>query len=343
MKNLVIPILIVLIILSGCKENEVKPAVERSIKVRTAPVENVEISFPIRGIGRISLKSEQMLSFRTGGFIQSIFVNEGQTVNKGQVLAKLNLAEINAQKDVAEEALNKAERDYERTKNLYDDSVATLEQLQNVKTAFEVARAQLEVVRFNLKYSTITAPSKGKILKIIMEENEMTSPGNPVLLFGSLNTSWIIRTNLTDEDIIKVKLKDSVNIFTDAYEDEVFKGIVTERGSMADPYTGTFEVEVRLTDTKQKEFVNGIIARLEIIPNKKVRLKSIPIEAMFYSNETTGNIYELKEGKAIKHKINLIKVVNNKIFTNTPLSDDAIIITENMNYINGSAKIEVVE
>ena len=110
-------------------------------------------------MGKLASKEELKLSFKTGGIISEIFVDEGQTVKKGQVLAKLNLSEIQAQVNQAILGLDKAERDYRRANNLYKDSVVTLEQLQNTTTALDIAKSNVKIAEFNLQFSTIKAQS----------------------------------------------------------------------------------------------------------------------------------------------------------------------------------------
>ena len=114
-------------------------------------------------------------------------------------------------------AHKKANRDFIRAENLYKDSVATLELYQDAKTALDIAKSNLEVARFNLKYSKIEAPSNGRILKILLEENEMTSPGYPVVLFGSTRENWVVRTNVSDKDMISIQIGDSAKITLDPY------------------------------------------------------------------------------------------------------------------------------
>ncbi|MGD1889306.1 MAG: efflux RND transporter periplasmic adaptor subunit [Cyclobacteriaceae bacterium] len=114
--------------------------------------------------GVLASESEMNLSFKVGGIVQEVLVREGQSVQRGQLLARLDLAEINAQVSQARNALKKAERDLKRAENLYRDTVATLEQAQNAQTAYEVAKANLEIVEFNQRYATVVAPVTGKIL-----------------------------------------------------------------------------------------------------------------------------------------------------------------------------------
>ena len=108
----------------------------------------VEVTLPlvaenngkISAIAAVINGAEAKPSFKTGGVIAKTMVSEGQNVKKGQLLARLNLAEIDAQLSQANEAANKAERDLTRARRLLADSVATLEQVQNASTALEVAK-----------------------------------------------------------------------------------------------------------------------------------------------------------------------------------------------------------
>ncbi|MCB0581777.1 MAG: biotin/lipoyl-binding protein, partial [Phaeodactylibacter sp.] len=194
---------------NNASENDKNPSAAVPARtVETADVEVVQHREVIFASGKLSLEQEARLSFKTGGIIKRIFVDEGQSVRQGQVLAELALEEISAQTqqarlgqqqaeinvENAKLALRLAERDYQNASGLYQDSVATLEQLQNAEVQLDNARNQLEAARkgmamqgeqvevasFNLRYSKITAPSNGTILKKLAESNELVGPGTPV-------------------------------------------------------------------------------------------------------------------------------------------------------------------
>ncbi|WP_315820589.1 efflux RND transporter periplasmic adaptor subunit [Paraflavitalea speifideaquila] len=119
----------------------------------------------MRYSGTIASTSQATLSFKTGGIISKIYVKEGDHVAKGQLLATLDLTEINAQVQQAVQGSEKAQRDVTRARNLYNDTVATLEQLQNATTQQQVAAEGLRIARFNQQYAQIRATENGTILK----------------------------------------------------------------------------------------------------------------------------------------------------------------------------------
>ena len=128
-------LLIATVFILSCASNSDEAELKTSIPVRIAEVKRIDTSIPVTSAGILSAKGEYKLSFKTGGLIDKILVDKGSKVKKGNLLAKLDLSEIQAQRNQALSGFEKAKRDYDRIKNLYQDSVVTREQLQNVETA----------------------------------------------------------------------------------------------------------------------------------------------------------------------------------------------------------------
>ncbi len=331
-----------LMALVACAEKGPRQAPEPLVAIRITRITDTVIVFPVRTAGKLASKSESKLGFKTGGIIQTIMVDEGQSVTKDQVLAQLNLEEIRSKVSQAELALKKAERDYERAGNLYRDSVATLEQFENAETALELARANASIANFNLQYSTIRAPANGKILKRIAEPNEIIAPGHPVFLFASTGSNWVVRANITDRDIVRVGMGDSVRVRFDAYPAEVFTGVISEIGTSADPYTGTYEVEVRLIRRPAK-LISGFIAKVEIYPSTPERQVVIPAEALVDGTGMTGYVMVLLEGQPERRKIQIKAVTDYGIVVRAGLTPGEELVTEGAQYLRKGSRIQVYD
>ncbi|MEL6820250.1 MAG: efflux RND transporter periplasmic adaptor subunit, partial [Calditrichota bacterium] len=219
-KFLFILIPALLIIVSCSSDDPVEEAFAKRTPVRVVPVQKATLSPTIRTAGRLATKAESRLSFKTGGILSRILADEGKRVKKGQLLAQLDMREINAQVKAAKSAAEKAERDLQRVKALFADSVSTLEQLQDAETGRDVAVAQLEVARFNQQYSSIFAPANGSVLKRFAERNELVSPGVPVFTFSSSSDSWIVRCGVSETDLIQIALGDRAEVNFDPYPNQ---------------------------------------------------------------------------------------------------------------------------
>jgi RND family efflux transporter MFP subunit len=334
--------LINLVILTACGDTGNRKYTEPSVSIRTIEITDTSLVFPVRTAGKLASKSESKLSFKTGGIIQQIMADEGQSVRKDQLLAQLNLEEINSKVNQAELALKKAERDFDRAENLYRDSVATLEQFQDAGTALEVARSNARIANFNLQYSTIRAPSDGKILKRIAAANEIIAPGHPVFLFAATGSDWVVRANLTDRDIVRVGMGDTAHISFDAYPGEIFTGTISEIGTAADPYTGTYEIEIRLR-RKPGMLVSGFIAKVDIFPAVTEKHVVIPVEALIDGAGMTGYVMVLVNGQPERRKILIQALTDHGIVVKQGLSPGEKLITEGAQYLREGSQIKVNE
>jgi RND family efflux transporter MFP subunit len=232
--------------------------------------------------GQFTTDDETMLSFKTGGVISAILVNEGDRIHKGQLLATLNLTEINTQVSQAQFNLEKAQRDYTRTQHLYADSVATLEQLQNAKTALDVASEQLRSARFNLDYSQIRATQEGYVLRKLANPGQVITSGTAVVQTnGAAATAdgaetsgrgvgatsvWLLKVGLSDQQWAMVHLGDKASIQTNALPNQTLTGTVSRKSAQVDPATGSFTADIRLTGIVPVTLASGLFGKGEIFP-----------------------------------------------------------------------------
>ncbi|MEM8485985.1 MAG: efflux RND transporter periplasmic adaptor subunit [Bacteroidota bacterium] len=300
-------------------------------------------ALPIRSSGRLATKAEVRLSFKIGGYIERVFVDEGRRVKKGTRLARLNLSEIDAQVLQAKSGVEKATRDLERAEGLYTDSVATLEQVQDARTALDVAAANLKIADFNRAYAEIYAPASGRILKRTAEAGELVGPGQPIYLFGADRGGWVVRVGLADQDIVKLAIGDSASLSFDAYPDEQFKGTVTELADAADPMSGTFEVEIAVNDPMNL-LKSGFIARVDVYPSRGESLYFLPIEALVEGNGEEGivYVYDENENKARKIPVQIERMLDAEIAVSGDLGGYTQIVTEGAAFINGDGPVRVM-
>ena len=337
-----------LLFLAGCGPSEQKKQVDSSpVRVRIQPVQSVEYKIPVRATGLLSTTTEMKLSFKTGGIIKQISAKEGRPVHRGDVLVVLDLSEVKAHVNQARIGLEKAERDLNRAQNLYRDSVATLEQYQNARSAFELARSQKKIADFNLQHSQIKAPSDGKIQKILVETNEVIGSGYPAILFASTENDWVVRAALTDKDVVKFTLGDSARISMDAFPDATFKAEVTELGTVADPVTGTYEVELLILRS-HPQFRTGFISRVEIFPTRVSHSLVVPIEALMDASDQKAHVFVYQEGnqdhqgRAQKRILKIGHILGNNVVVHEGIEEGELIITEGAKYLRADVEVKPV-
>lgn len=286
--------MIVIVTLGDCS-NSAKPPVEEATEhiynVQVEKPEPTTAPLPIIASGALASKSEVNLSFKIGGYIEGILVEEGNAVREGELLARLDRSEIDAQVAKARNAFEKAERDFERIQHLYQDTVATLEQVQDLETAYEVAQAELKIARFNQDNAAIHAPAGGRILNKFAEAEEQVEPGTPVLRLGtSGEKSQVLKLGIADRDVVRIQPGDSAHIRFDTWPKRTFRGEVSVVGAAADPRTGAFEIEVMLAEHHPK-LRNGFIGKVILFPSGQSPYLRIPMSALVEANQEQAFIY----------------------------------------------------
>jgi multidrug efflux system membrane fusion protein len=329
-----------------CGDNKAAsaPAAEELIPVRLQPVTTGNQGRTLQYSGLIASNSEARLSFKIGGMISKIFVKEGDHVAAGQLLATLDLTEIDAQVQQATQNLEKTRRDEGRISNLYKDTVASLEQLQNAHTQLTVAGEALHIAEFNRQYAQIRASSGGTILQKLMNEGEYAAAGTAVLLFnGADRNDWVVRFGVSDKDWATLRKGDKARIAIDAYPDQDFSGSVTKLAEGADAAGGTYAVEVTIAAAGHK-LAPGLFCTLQLQPAVAKSLTLIPAAALAEGDGTTGYVYTLNEDKRTVRKlpVHVAFLQNDKIAISSGLENVQAVITDGVGYLTERSVVKVI-
>ncbi len=315
-----------------------------AVAVTVATVKHELRSQPIKNSGRISHKSEMRLSFKTGGLIEKINAEEGDEVKAGQILATLDLEEINARQQRAESQFKKAAADLDRFSKLYAEELVSLQVVQNAQSANDSAAAELQITNFNKKLSVIRAPASGRVLKRYVESSELIQPGQPVFLLASSKQGSVVRVGLIDQDIVKVGIGDPVEIFLDAYPGRPFNGAVSEVALSTNSNSGTFEVEI-LIDDQGFTLRSGLIARVEITPVSGDLQYFIPIESVFKAENGLARVFVLNEDTRVVTEVSveIVEFLTDEVAVRGSLKASDKVIKLGAPYLTDGSVVSVIE
>jgi len=342
LKHIAVLLLLTVITLpGGCGREQTPEAKRTATPVTVAEAVLDSIALPIHASGILQARQSMRLAFKTGGVIEKIFVREGAPVGKGAVLAQLELDEIEANVEQARNGFDKALRDYERVKKLYDEGAATLEQMQNVETLRNVARSKLYIAEYNLAYSTIKAPAQGYILKQLAEEHEIVGPGQPVFYFGAGGRQWIVRAGLSDREIVNVEINDRALVTFDAHPGIEFPARVIEIAKAADPQTGAFDIEL-LLDDKGERLAAGFVAHVQVLPSAPGRKLLIPVSALIEADGDYGAVFVIEADTARRVDIGVGEIVGNELVVRSGLSDGDQLAVDGAAYLKTGDSVKIV-
>lgn len=350
MNRLIMTVVLASVPLAACSRSPVPPEdpAAEAAPVLAETVENVEVANDVRAVGLLVLRDEFRLSFKVGGVVDEVAVDAGDIVRGGQVLAVIKRAEVDAAVAQASEAVEKARRDLDRGQRLRVDDLATEEKVQDLTTAYNVARLNLETALFNARFASIEAPVDGVVLQRLVEENELVQPGQPVIMMGATGAGWIVRTALADRDAVRVNVGDAARVSFDAFPGREFAGRVTRVGSSADPMTGTFEVEVDVAPDGAR-FARGLIAKLslairDVETDGPTARTVVPVTAIVEANGNSATVYVLDAGAgtARRKQITVGAIVGDRVIVAAGLAPGEQVITDGAAWLADGNTVRLV-
>ncbi len=345
MRHLASPSLYLLAaLLFACSKSEhAAPPVRKgeTIPVKVMSLTQRSFSPAISASGNFSTNDETLLSFKVGGIVSSILVQEGDAVTKGQVLATLDLTEVQAGLNQAKLAYEKSLRDHERAGRLYRDSVATLEQFQNSKTALDIAEQQLRTTEFNLSYSQIRATQNGFVLRKFVNPGQLVTSGASVLQINGANQgNWMLKASVNDQNWGLITIGDSATIF--ASNSDSLPGKVIRKSQAADPVTGSYWVEISPHQSQGLKLASGMFGKVLIHPAEQTEGWEIPYEALLDASGSEGYVFVTDSSQqAKKIKITLGKISPNTVQVTSGLENHPTLIVSGSAYLTDGSTIQI--
>lgn len=313
-----------------------------AVAVRVQEPEAGPVARPIRGTGIVRLKSEADLSFKVGGVVAAVLVDEGATVKKGQVLARLDPTEVEASLRQAREAVTKAERDLDRAQRLHAAGAVPIVERQNAETGVELARAGAQAATFNAQRAAVIAPDDGRIDRRMVEPGEIVAPGRPVFHLSGRSKGAIVRLGASDRDVLRVREGDVATVRIDARPEEAIAAKVTQIATVATPGVGTFDVEVKL-DTKAEGLLSGLTAKVEI-PHEESVAALVPLSALVDGKGADASVFLVENDRARKVPVKIAFLLDGRAaLARAPFPAQAMVVGAGSADLDDGAAVRIVK
>lgn len=321
------------------------PAHDDPRPVRVAAVTDTMLAPVVRAAGTLGSRDEITLSFKVGGIAARVAVDEGDRVTAGQVLATLEMREVDAGLAKARAAVEKAARELARLERLAAESVATAVQVQDAGTAVTIARADLDAAAFNRARAVIAAPAAGVILRRHARSGELVEAGAPVLTLGSYARGTVFRIGLPDRDLVRIHPGDSARVRLDAWPGREFRGVVRQVGAAPIPSTGAYPVEIAVEGADS--LARGLIGKAEISGSRARPIRLVPIEAVLEADEAEATVFVTVPGpggtvRAERRRVAIAFVTGNTAGIAGGLEGVTGVITDGAAWLEDGEPVRVV-
>jgi multidrug efflux system membrane fusion protein len=329
--------------LAGCAQPAVRAEAQEQelpVVVGVAEVDRRPLTRAIRASGTLQAKREHVLSFKVGGVVAQVLVEEGQRVRTGQILARLDATEVLAGDSQARQTLQKAERDAARARTLRDQNGVARSMVEDAETALEVARAGAASSAFNLKHTTLTAPCDGVVDQRMVEAGQIVGPGSPLFALSTAN-SKVVRVALTDRDVLDLHVGDAAQVVLDARPEAPLLARVSRVATLASPGTGTYEVELAVDDPRARGFPSGLTAKVsfERVEHPKA---SIPLTALVGGDGDRSSVFVLAGDRAKRAEVRIAFIAGERVALAEGLDDETTVVSAGIDELTDGSLVRVV-
>lgn len=214
---------------------------------------------PIRNVG---------INAQVAGILLAVKVEEGRRVRQGDVLAEIDVRELEAQGRSAEASLRLAKSVLERSENLFRQQIITSAELERDRTAFESATATLDQLKTRLGYARVVSPIDGIVTEKRVEAGDIVSTQTRLFTVADVG-SLVTRVQVSELEVSSLKVGDHVPLTVDALGGDRMDARIRRIFPSADSATRLVPVEVALTGTQLGRLRPGYTARATFSLDKR--------------------------------------------------------------------------
>ncbi len=338
---------------AACDQPVAEPeTIVRPVKVHTMgkPDATSRREYP----GSIRAYQHADMGFEVGGRITEFYVQEGDEVVQGEVLARLDARDYEASLKAVQANLRKAEADLKRSKSIYkeDPGAISTETIDTHQRAVDVAKANLEVSQKALDDTKLRAPFSGRMARKLVQDFQNVQAKEPVLVLQDTSTLEI-EINVPERDVARGSIDRAPEAVTERTHPEVivsalpdlrFPAWIKEFASAADPVTRTFSVKLNFKNPGDVNILPGMTARVEVTVNPE-RAWSLPVDAALADDAGKPFVWKLDPAsKAVaRAPVELGDLVDNRVKITSGLKEGDLVAVSGVNQLRDGMVVRVID
>jgi len=285
---------------TGCSNGKAKDKdgaadKETAVPVETQAVKRGEMVAVHSGTAPIEAHDEALVVAKVGGEVRQIYVEEGDFVQAGQVLARLDGDRLRLTLAQTDANLRKLERDYKRTLDLSEKGLVSKSTAENTKYDLDALRAAYDSAKLELNYTEIRAPISGVVSSRKIKVGNTISPNDPTFIVTNLDP-LLAYVHVPEKEYRKIASGQGAEVVVDALGGQSFVGNISRISPTVDPQTGTFRARVEIPDPT-RTLKPGMFARVNIVYERRQDALQLPRTAILDA-DGQQSVYVVADGKA---------------------------------------------
>ena len=273
----------------------------------TPPVP-VEVRVASRGevvaiyTGTASLESDEdaLVVAKVGGEIEQLFVEEGDRVRAGQVLARLDGDRLRLEMEQARANLRKLQQDYERNIELNEKGLVSAGAFENLKFDLDSQQAAYDLAKLELDYTEIKAPISGIVSDRFIKVGNTISVSDPAFHITDLDP-LLAYLFVPEREFRKLRPGQTADVTLDAIPGDAYQAEILRISPVVDPQTGTFKVTLAVADSEDR-LKPGMFGRFQIVYDRRENAVMVPRMAIV-EDDGKNAVYVVEQGVAQRRSV----------------------------------------
>lgn len=307
-----------------------------NVQVDTLKLENVNAEFSYSGT--FEPNKETKISAELQGKINTILVDVGSVVSKGQTLIQLDNSLLKLQLQTIDVQIEGLEADVNRYSILAKADAIQGVQLEKAELGLKSAKVQKVTLIEQINKTTIKAPFNGVVTAKLSEEGAFAAPGVPLLQITDI-TTLKFTVNVPEKDLSQFKLNQSYSLTADAYSEILLTGKTTMIGSKAN-MGSSFPVQFMVNNTSDLKIKSGMFGKVLLKSETSEKGIIVPSSAI-QGTDNQPQVYVVKNGKALLQNITISKKTQNKAVVSNGLNEGDVIVTNGFINLFDGANVTV--
>ncbi len=327
---LFVPVLLAALFMTACTDTSDSNAKTKKRKpsahlVAIDKSKSMNLSTPSTRAGTLLALRQVRVFNQEEGKITALPFHPGDKFTKGKLLVSLDGSLLRAQQDKALATRKQAEQDLRRTTSLVKKRLAAEDERARFETELRVAKAEEQLLRTRLAYTTIKAPFDGTVTERLLEPGDI-APRHTHILTIIDPESMITRVHVSELLLARLKTGDPADITIDALGKQVFRGKISRIYPAINPKTRLGTIEVTF-DKIPAQAQAGSLCRVRLMPPAQSYLM-IPFTAL-RRDEQGEFVFTINDKQqASKQYVSTGLRHQNLIAVNSGLEADTVIITK---------------
>ena len=257
------------------------------------------ISAYYRATASLEVENEAVIEARVSGTVREVRAEEGDEVQAGQIVLRIDPREYQLRAQQAEALADKERNRFERAKKMFEQNLVSEQEFSTARSDLAAAEATLELSELELSYTNVTAPFGGQVVRRTTDIGRTIGPGDPLFALADVHP-LLARVHVPAKEFRSLRTDQKVDLLLDSNA-TMLKGRISLISPIIDPNTGTIKLTVEIDDyppgTRPGDF-----AEVQIVTERRDEVLLIPKIAVV-SEKGERFVYTPSDSTAVRRVV----------------------------------------